>query len=252
MKIVSGFHDFYDTSSKHGIDPSLVYLRSRKEITAVAEPLVKEFFERAPSRRNYGHNTLTVIPGVVLFCGEQAPFLHVTVKIEVRITTSVHTFALEEFERFALPGLHLQEIDSYMKNRGKARESVFWRNITRENVSEFFSGNPLPGERVEEIHARYNVPVAEISEAEAGAATFTKKLVLNPCLKDREFFKVKNPFAAFQEISGYIGGVLGSSGNPMAKVSDEVRAYKHGMDKTSFRTPSPGDRKARRRGTTAG
>jgi hypothetical protein len=50
-----------------------------------------------------------------------------------------------------------------------------------------------------------------------------------------QFAKVFDPFQAYQEIEMYVGGVLSGRENSMATVSDEVRAQKHGMDKTSFR-----------------
>jgi len=51
------------------------------------------------------------------------------------------------------------------------------------------------------------------------------------------FYRALPGFEAFQRIEQWISGVLPNNQNPMAEVTDKVRAEKHGFDKWSFRKP---------------
>ncbi len=61
------------------------------------------------------------------------------------------------------------------------------------------------------------------------------KFIVNPLLKDYEFFKVFDTFQTFQEISMFIGGVLGNSEKEIVEVADKYKIGQHGFDKWSFR-----------------
>jgi len=57
-----------------------------------------------------------------------------------------------------------------------------------------------------------------------------------PCLGDVNFYSVIDPYTTNQNIAGYIGGVLASSGNPMVALKDKDKIQKAGFDyKSSFR-----------------
>jgi hypothetical protein len=61
------------------------------------------------------------------------------------------------------------------------------------------------------------------------------KFFINPLLKDYEFYKVFDAFQAFQEISMFIGGVLGNREKDIVVVADKYKIEQHGFDKWSFR-----------------
>ena len=54
-------------------------------------------------------------------------------------------------------------------------------------------------------------------------------------LKDYEFYKKFDSFAAFQEIQMFLSGVLGNKENEIIVVSDKDKIAQHGFDKFSFR-----------------
>ena len=62
-------------------------------------------------------------------------------------------------------------------------------------------------------------------------------VITNPCLKDLQFYKVKDAFSAFQELSMYLGSQL----CPKPEIDDVADKFKitgHGFDaKFSFRNP---------------
>jgi hypothetical protein len=63
----------------------------------------------------------------------------------------------------------------------------------------------------------------------------TVKFIINPLLKEYEFFKVFDSFQAFQEIQMFISGVLGNKEKEIVQVADKYKIAGHGFDKWSFR-----------------
>jgi hypothetical protein len=62
------------------------------------------------------------------------------------------------------------------------------------------------------------------------------KFIINPLLKDYEFYKMFNTFQAFQEIQMFLSGVLGSGEKEIIDVADKYKITQHGFDyKWSFR-----------------
>jgi hypothetical protein len=61
------------------------------------------------------------------------------------------------------------------------------------------------------------------------------KFIINPLLKDYEFYKVFDTFQTFQEISMFMGGVLGRGEKEIVEVADKYKIAQHGFDKWSFR-----------------
>jgi hypothetical protein len=57
---------------------------------------------------------------------------------------------------------------------------------------------------------------------------------INPNLKSIEFFKIKDAFSTFQEISMFLGNSLIVQ-NKQSEISDKDKIGKHGYDKWSFR-----------------
>lgn len=63
------------------------------------------------------------------------------------------------------------------------------------------------------------------------------EVTLTPVLANSRFYKVKDPFAAFQEISMYLAGVIPRQMPELVQISDKDRIAQHGFDKHSFRHP---------------
>jgi len=61
------------------------------------------------------------------------------------------------------------------------------------------------------------------------------KFIINPNLSDYQFYKVFDAFQAFQEISMFMGGVLGRGEKEIVEVADKYKIEQHGFDKWSFR-----------------
>jgi hypothetical protein len=61
------------------------------------------------------------------------------------------------------------------------------------------------------------------------------KFIVNPLLKNYKFFKIFDTYQAFQEISMFMGGVLGRGEKEIVEVADKYKIQQHGFDKWSFR-----------------
>ena len=59
--------------------------------------------------------------------------------------------------------------------------------------------------------------------------------IINPILKDYEFYKVVDAFTAFTELQMFISGVLGVGEKEIVEIEDKYKIGQHGFDKWSFR-----------------
>ena len=60
-------------------------------------------------------------------------------------------------------------------------------------------------------------------------------LILNNNLEDLEFYKIIDPFTAYQELSMYIGGVIALNEPDMVEIDDRNMRNKKGFDECSFK-----------------
>jgi len=66
-------------------------------------------------------------------------------------------------------------------------------------------------------------------------------------LGELEFFRTVPHQQARQKLAMWVGGVLPRPGQALHQLNDAQKAIKHGMDKTSFRTPASGKKSKRHR-----
>lgn len=60
-------------------------------------------------------------------------------------------------------------------------------------------------------------------------------MVLNPSLKDLEFFRVYDAYTCYQQLEQWVDNHLVHAQRPQVTLSDEMKIAKHGFDKYSFR-----------------
>lgn len=258
MRIIgSKFHDYYDTAMAHGMDKELVYMRNQsiRPINEKWGTIFSNSWNRFPS---LGSMEYTIEPGVVLFCGKQSPYIRLIYnKDDIRTSAqTVHAYGINDVDEFVDKYCAKYTLDSYYGTNETGTNKIYKRSRAynkrqknREKFERFFNEIPFKVADVNEFHYIEKAPAIFIGEDRIKAieGEGSKVIIINPRLADVGFYKIVDAFTAFQEISMFLGGVLGVGAPKMVAVSDEVRAHKHGMDKTSFRMPSPGDRKFRRR-----
>lgn len=270
--IISKFHDYYDSVLAQGIDKTLVYKRETQEFTIninpyrtweqVGAPHLLEFGEelRANIPRIQNRDWVCMdeefyaTPVVVGFCGK----MHLGYRLETSVwqymgskkivqfawsTNDIICFLKENkmeksLEKFTGEN---EKLSKTYRRWGHGKNDKF-KKFRKEVMDEVF---PMyqNDTRFTNMFIQYNTPVFSW---EFKQYSYDVVLKVNPVLTDYEFIKHVDPYTAFQEISMFLGGVLGVGTPEIVTISDKEKAVKHGMDKTSFRNPSPGKKFNRR------
>lgn len=219
MRIISKFNDYYDSVAGRGIDPKLIYHRNTEEIeftndSAFVHPRLDE-----PNTPGYETEIL-----YIGFCGKAYPCIS-----HKKFGYKTHySYVFEQYQRFLDLIKH-----NYKQNK---RYKKLWKGIS---IKEFLSQKP---EEVVDIFYEHKAPVFVIKAKERDRWGFSygkpRNLILNPRLEDYEFYRLIDPYTAFQEISMYISGVLGIDAPKTVEISDKSKIEKRGFDKWSFRKES--------------
>ena len=229
MRIISSFKDYYDTAMGLGIDPDCVYNRKTEllEIKSVKLPYVYKTKDSWNSE-----DKIIVSPFLIGFCGKIYKGIKVT--LENNLNNSDYFYST----------------DSYVKYMALFNIEI----SNNKRWSWFGSGDHLDNERdvdaffnrdfsnLEQLFQEHKTPVFAIY----GKSINNSQLELNPFLKPYEFYKVIEPYQAFQDIFMYKAGVLGSKELDSTPVSDKIKIQSKGFDKFSFRTMK-GDKKPRKK-----
>ena len=260
MRIISKHRDFYDGCQ----DPTdrLVYLRHKKIISAGDAndgPALRKIW---PMLKPY-HDMFGAMPGfpndltgvcrrrLVLFCGRIYGWYSFEANQEVDCRQTPISLAS------ASPELILDTAQEHgLVNRwGRRPLGKKWFESQREKTPNSWREYPFnaagwnrwvekyQSQQVpDELFREFEAPVIQVSRDHSGPT-----IILNPPLKPLGFQAEVDTWATFQELDMFLGNNMARQVDPPAPISDELKAHSKGFDKHSFRTHSPGDRKARRR-----
>ena len=233
MLIISKFHDYYDTAiGVGGIDKTCVFRRMTEGYDYKQEHydvlkkrmlyLEIDHIFRSSDRWNISFFT-------VLFCGRLYRGVKFTSVIYIRASaTYKHTdHCFYEYDKAFM--------DTFLS---KKRYIPFLKEYFKDNGSEIHK------EKMVELE----MPIVsyEWMVISARSCIGNGDIVINPNLAEFKFFKVYDPFSAFQEISMFIGNIA-TKGNDTVKIQDKDQIVKKGFDlSTSFRRPK-GEKKPRRK-----
>ena len=234
MYIISKHKDYYDgVVGSVGMDKTLVYERNTVEITE-SKLMLKEF----QASRNRGW----------MGTNRDNPFLNIChAGIDSKKTKK---YTDEDFFIVGFCGklylgwkLYYKEkewgvlgyddvvktdiVYGYENVKDFIRES-YWRGHLKDDIEYVENYDPI------NMFRELNTPVF-IYDSERRKPRTSDALTIDPILKDYEFYKVVDAFQAFQEISMFIGGVLGRGEKEIIVVEDKYKIAQHGFDKWSFR-----------------
>lgn len=203
MRLISKFHDYYDTAIGYGIDPNCVYERKTEKFRRPSLKLGKVDTPFTRIRKIFkiprGEGLFQII-----FCG----------KIYTGYTgkDSCITYGNEEV------------LDAIKKDEDKYHVRFYssWRFNDLKRILE----SKLAEDKIMKLHHDTGIPVIYVDE---------NKVIYNPMLSDYSFYKVMDSYSAFQEISMFISGVLGGQSPKIVQLPDKDILTKHGFDKMSFR-----------------
>ena len=236
MRIISHFKDYYDIQQAFGIDKSIVYLRKpvRKSVSFDFGPSIREHWEDCG-----------VESFVIGFAGKFYPVLVASVA-GLRPTCC---YSEEDYLHFVEKNKSEEYLRRYLEPNfskpimGPNRRWVqhFFEKAVRES-QELFLKLEAPIFVYEGIRwggglgglfaygpqgKRYRSPEQENPKD-------MTNVVVNPCLREFQFFKVLSPQQAFQELSMYMGGLAAPS-KPIPAIPDATMRDAKGFDKWSFK-----------------
>lgn len=250
MKIISKFHDYYDSIQKYSVGDKedIIYLRKKKEKKDFETPEITDAlskFNRKLIFESMRYNIYFEL-FIIGFCGKIYPGIKLYVKknpicLNIRECYAYNINDMNDFI-YSFKNKNLEK-KYHKKDTSNFKQS--WKNIftigySQENLITFFNENY---KILNELFIKYNTPIFSILLNNY----YKSKLFLHPILKEYEFYKVKDPYMTYQEISMYIGGVLGIDNPETIEISDKDMLYKKGFDDKSFKTLSPGKKKKSKR-----
>lgn len=216
MRIISDKKDYYDCIQAHGQDRTLVYLRKPEEV----------YLERGewpfPSLYTpWWFSDTDITQHIIGFCGKIYPMLEICGAIRKKC------FTIAEIDAFVEKYATRSQKDGY-RNKGH-----WWRygGKRRSDFVKFFEDCKKKKESYSEMFLEKHCPVFV-----ATSSAKNIKIVYNALLSEYEFFRVFDPYTAFQEIAMFMGS-MAMPEKDMPVIPDELKIHSRGFTDQSFRAP---------------
>jgi hypothetical protein len=211
MKIISKFKDYYDSGMALGIDETIHYVRTQEDHSIIDDTLFKYIIGNGWSTsynlpKGFLFDKITpycCTLSILLFCGRAIPILMMNYKIKSTSYFGTDTekvkyvIGIEEINR-----LKEHAKDKYNKNIITDIDSIM-NNFTNSYVIE--------------QHVKYQSPIIYIVQKYRD----NFNLSINHKLKDIDFYKFKDVYTAFQDISMFLGSTLCDVSTPQMPVGDD-------------------------------
>ena len=228
MRIISKFHDYYDSIQSLGQDRSLIYNRQEKEILFDNYPFPIFYY----NKYNYRNCCFYIEQKIIGFCGKIYPLL----KLEFKGIRNF-CYTLEDIDNFIDNNFKEKDIEKYYQR--KIVTKSWWPDFQRFRFEEFFNKCLKEKNKYYELFMKEKSPIF-VAQTKRELDSYRKKggyLEFNTCLKRYEFFRIFNTYQAFQEISMFMGN-FAAPFKPIPIIKDEIMSEIKGFNKESFRKPS--------------
>ena len=240
MYIIAKRKDYYDgVAGTTGIDKTIVYERETTEFEGEDMPKVfrrKGYYTNFRDRENnpfyrlsnshikkeyykqFPHHSYFIIG----FCGKLYVGFKLysvnenTTEYDNVITTITYdqNYMIELFDKKTYNG-HFQDNMNH---------------VLQFDALEWFRDMKTPCFVYDQDYGRTHIDITRYRWTDSHS-----KFIVNPLLKEYEFYKIFDAFQAFQEVSMFMGGVLGRGEKDIVEVADKYKIAQHGFDKWSFR-----------------
>lgn len=232
MKIISGFHDYYDTAlSYQSGDDDFLFIRKTEELDTKSIDLtgldfpVKIHDQSVYNKedKSYQHTVYEV--ELLYFCGKIYPLFCKTAYAQ-KYGSPVYNVKKEYFSNIEELEKQLPLNISYFSGN---KQTSFYSRIDKKTMRHKLdiwankSVNPEIFQRLEAIYF--------ILQGSGYTLSITRHPELKPFLKSIKI----DPYTAFQEIEMYGSGVLGKKEKAIIEISDEHKRDSKGFDKYSFK-----------------
>ena len=235
MRIISPFHDYYDSAMALGQDRTRVYLRNTATQSAshplsVLQPILREvrvlggfsFVQATPFSPGYAKletrarclPSTSVTEFFVVLAGQLYPGLRVAVPGRA----PQYAYSLEQAVQLCVAA---------NINLEKSRFSRFWD--TRSGEQQLTALFAYKGSRqFHEICVEHRIPLALVTVVD---------IITDPALGGVRFFQELDAWETFQVLDTFIGGIARGDEEAMIRISDKDRLKQHGFNAQSFRKP---------------
>ena len=232
MRIIADQKDYYDCIQAAGQDRTLLYVR------------VPETVEIAPGARPFGfywsdHDAVVgrtqvrVTEHVIGFCGKLYPAVDIATRDDP--ADRVFCFNLDEVDSFVEQRLTPAERAEYLGTRRRRRSMHIGSDLpmSRWNTRLFFEDCKAAQDQHRAFFEERRCPVFVATPGTFGTSG---RIVYNNLLRPYEFYRVIEPYRAFQEIAMFLAN-MAQPEKPMPTICDELKAESKGFNKWSFRRP---------------
>jgi hypothetical protein len=216
VRIISKYKDYYDSAQGYGIDTTLVYERTERE---VKHPPVKGRTDNVwmiPRRfdlpgKKFKWEAECIVVG---FCGQLYPCI---------IARTWYTYP-------EVPPTYVF-YDHAMYEEFLERFSVSSNRFGGDRLTDFFT---TFSEKSDKWFLEYNAPIFVVTCPHYDRVPIVH---INCALEEYQFYRIKDAYTAFQDISTYLGNVLVGP-KDILTIEDKYKIEQHGFDKFSFRHPT--------------
>jgi len=241
MRIISKFHDYYDSVMSQGQDFGLLYLRNEEKRDLPPSKWPGKFPHcRANSQyETYSHSpSLGVKDYIIGFCGKIYPVVYLEADIRVagsitktdgsKALHSAYCYSLAEIDAFVEKHYKKKHIEDYYSREKSSRRVKNWPYYAqRRDFKEFFEEATRGRDQYANVFTENKCPIFVVKG--------NSQLVINTSLKQYEFYKKFDSYTAFQELQMFLGNQANPE-KPIPHVSDRDLMEGKGFDyKWSFR-----------------
>jgi hypothetical protein len=225
MRIISDWHDYYDSVQQHGQDQTVIYERKQvvyyeKEEKTWPE-LIRKISKLSNQHRKNSYYSSFDLPNSLV--GKKESF-NVSVGDVIFCGKIYHYVALTNNVGKTEYAYHLEDIIQICNFHGiDTKRKLRWSMHSLEI----------------KLQKHFEPPTVNrewLIENKVICTKITGDVIINPSLKDIDFFKVKDTYQTYQELDVWISGTLSYPQNTMVTLDDKSMLVKHGFDKWSFKT----------------
>lgn len=238
MRIISKFHDYYDSVQSVGYDPHLIYHRVQDELRIMADHM--HYYGRVGSA---GFHMPEGMPKFSdSFLAHISPptsrtnFMAPSGRLSLIGFAGKYYLVLEESKPHSVEGTYGRDFFYDAESAIKFYAEHYEREV-KYGVLKLLgecSINPFADE-IEPFRV-LNSPVFHIDlRTKYRLYGNDKILTVNPELARMQFYKLFDPFSAYQEIAMFLSGVLGWPENATVQISDKDMRDAKGFDDWSFK-----------------
>lgn len=233
MRIISPFKDYYDCIQLYGQDDTIIWLRKMEKM---------KIKNRECSLFNNKFRADQIFD-FVGFCGKLYPFFRFNYyNANKNKYVDVICYGLEDVTKFIDNHYTKQQKKTFYSRTKKYLGSSFdqikkgfeFLEKEKNKHEDFFVENKCPIFVTKAISITQKLIIFHGRQSNLlHDSELTEDLTFS--LKNHNFERIIDPFTAFQNVSIYVGGVLGTNSPPIPKVSDKDMREAKGFDNWSFK-----------------